>query len=197
MTPGKTRWGRFSMIFGSSVALVAGALALTSMGVLALPVSISGTQFQVSADSLTAHVPASGPAFIQYGTVDFTGSSPTTGVAVTELPAGGSLPNLVQVVCASISGGGAPYLKVTLAAKNADATGGLVVDATDLSGGTAVFNNIKIGVPVVSSRDGSTTFGQTADGVSITGLSQTAVYTQAGTFTLTGLHLSAAIVGSC
>lgn len=194
MTAGKTRWGRFSLIFGSSVALVAGALALTSMGVLALPVSISGTQFQVSADSLTAHTPASGPAFIQYGTLDLIGGTPAKGVAVTELPAGGTLPNLVQVVCAPA---GSVYLKVTLSATNADATGGLVVDATDLSGGTAVFNNIKIGVPVVSSRDGSTTFGQTADGVSITGLTQTAVYTQAGTFTLTGLHLSAALVGSC
>lgn len=195
MTAGKTRWGRFSMIFGSSVALVAGALALTSMGVLALPVSISGTQFQVSADSLTAHTPASGPAFIQYGSIDLVGGSPSTGVAVTELPAGGTLPNLVQVVCAPTGLGN--YLKVTLSATNADATGGLVVDATDLSGGTAVFNNIQIGVPVTSSRDGKSTFGQTADGVSITGLTQTAVYTKAGTFTLTGLHLSAALVGSC
>ena len=200
MTVGKTRWRRFGLVFGSSMALVVGTLGLMSMGVLALPITISGTVFQVSADSLTSHKPSSGPAFIQYGAVDMMGSSPTA-VAVTVLPAGGVLPNLNQVVCGP-TGLPSPMnnLKVTLTATSADATGGLVVDATSLDGGTATFNNIQIGVPVLSDR-GTTpgyTFGQTADGVSITGgISQNAVYTQAGTFALTGLHLTAAFASSC
>jgi hypothetical protein len=200
MTLGKTRWRRFSVIFGSSMALVVGVLALMATGALALPVTISGTVFQVSASSLTSHTPSSGPAFIQYGAVDVTGGAPTA-VAVTVLPAGGVLPNLNQVVCGP-TGLAGPFanLKVTLTATSADATGGLVVDATSLDGGLATFNNIQIGVPVLSDRGQAPayTFGQTADSVSITGgISQNAVYTQAGTFALTGLHLSAAFASSC
>ena len=180
------------------MALVVGVLALMSTGALALPVTISGTVFTVTADSLTAHAPASGPAFIQYGAVDLVNPTSPTAVAVTVLPAGGTLPNLNQVVCGA-TGLPGPYadLKVTLTARSADATGGMVVDATVLDGGVATFNNIQIGVPVWSDRNSAYTFGQTADGVSITGLSQSAVYTQAGTFALTGLHLNASFASSC
>ena len=197
MTHGKTRWGRFGLIFGSSMALVVGAFGLMSTGALAVPVTISGTVFQVSADSLTSH-PTTGPGFIQYATVDSDGTNPTA-VAVTVLPAGGTLPNLNQVVCGPTGlPGSLANIKVTLTATSADATGGLVVDATDLRGGTATFNNIKIGVPVVSDRTGTYTFGQTADSVAITGgIQQSAVYTQAGTFALSGLHLSASFASSC
>jgi hypothetical protein len=148
---------------------------------------------------LTSHAPGSGPAFIQYGAVDLVNGTGPTAVAVTVLPAGGTLPNLNQVVCGP-TGLPSPMnnLKVILTATSADATGGLVVDATDLVGGVATFNNIKIRVPVVSDRTGTSTFGQTADGVSITGgISQSAVYTQAGTFALTGLHLTAAFAATC
>lgn len=87
-------------------------------------------------------------------------------------------------------------LKVVLTANPAVAAGGLVVDATDLTG-DATFTNIQIGVPYVNPRTGLSTFAQTADNVSINNLSQTAVYTQAGTFTLTGLHLTASFTGAC
>ncbi len=43
--------------------------------------------------------------------------------------------------------GGMAFLVVTLKADSADATGGLVVDATSLNGATATFHNIQIGVP--------------------------------------------------
>jgi hypothetical protein len=195
---GKTRWRRFALSFGATAGVAATAVVLMATGVLALPVTISGTTFTVKADSLVAHVPSSGPAFRQYAAVDLVGGAPSTAVAVTELPAGGVLTNLNQVVCGPTGlPGGLANIKVTLLASSADATGGLTVDATDLLGTQAIFNNMQIGVPVTSSRTGSSTFGQTADGVTINGLNQTAVYTQAGTFTVNDLHLSAAFTSSC
>jgi len=194
---GRTRWRRFVVVAGVVIAFVAVILVLLAKGVIALPVTISGTHFTVAADSLTAHQPSSGPAFIQYGTVDADPGKNPTAVAVTELPAGGVLPNLHQTVCGP-TGLPGPFanLKVVINASSADATGGLVVDATHLTGGTATFNNLQFGVPVTG-RTG-TTFGETADGVSITGgLKQDAVYTQAGTFTLSGLDLSASFASSC
>jgi len=195
---GGTRWRRFALIFGSAFAALTTVLVLMAQGVLALPVTISGTHFTVSASSLVAHQNPNGPTFLQYGAIDLKGGAPDSAVAVTELPAGGVLSDLNQVVCGptSIPLPGWQYLIVTLQATTADATNGLIVDATDLqSTGTATFDNIQIGVPV-NGRTGST-FGQTADGVTITNLSQDAVYTQAGTFTLHGLHLSASHASSC
>ncbi len=192
---GGTRWRRFALAFGVSFGLIATVLLLMARGVLAAPVTISGTQFQVKADSLVAHTTADGsPAFIQYGYVD--GS---TGVAVTDLPAGGVLTNLRQTVCGQTPMPGV-YLIVSLKADKADATGGLIVDATQLNGGTATFNNIQIGVAAPkgipdSRAEGS--FAQTADGVTIDGLDQQAVYTQAGTFKLTNLGLTARLSTSC
>lgn len=195
---GGTRWRRFVIVFGSAFAALATALFLMAQGVLALPVTISGTHFTVAASSLVAHHNPNGPTFIQYGAIDLAGGAPNTAVAVTELPAGGVLNDLNQVVCGDT---GLPIpgwqkLIVTLQATSADATNGLIVDATDLAAtGTATFDNIQIGVPVTG-RTGST-FGQTADNVTIGNLSQDAVYTQAGTFTLHGLHLSATHAAAC
>jgi hypothetical protein len=200
---GGTRWRRFGLIFGICFAMIASVLVLMAKGILAAPVTISGTVFQVKADSLVAHTPGSGPAFIQYGFVDQSGSS-ATGVAVTDLPAGGVLSNLDQTVCGLTGLGGLnpnwKYLIVELKADTADATGSLVVDATSLNGGTATFNNIRIGVPAPAGiPDGAAvgTFAQTADGVSINTLNQQAVYTQAGTFSLTNLGLGAHLSSTC
>jgi Family of unknown function (DUF6230) len=190
---GGTRWRRFALAFGTSFGLIATVLLLMARGVIAAPVTISGTEFQVKADSLVAHVPATGPAFIQYGFVD--GS---TGVAVTDLPAGGVLMNLNQTVCGHTPIPGVDLI-VKLTADKADATGGLVVDATTLNGGTATFQNIQIGVPApngIPDQKAVGSFAQTADGVAIDTLSQQAVYTQAGTFKLTNLGLSASL-GKC
>lgn len=195
---GKTRWGRFGLSFGVTGAVVAVGLVLMATGAIALPVTISGTQFTVKADSLVSHPASSGPSFRQYATVDSDPGKNLTAVAVTELPAGGVLSGLDQTVCGP-TGLPGPFanIKVILGATKADATGGLIVDATTLDGTQAIFNNIQIGVPVTSSRTGATTFGQTADGVTINGLNQKAVYTQAGTFTLSNLHLAASFASSC
>lgn len=189
---GKTRWRRFALAalapFGA-FGLIAGLMA---SGAVALPIAISGTTFTVSADSLSVPASAQGPgAFKQYGAVDLGPGGPTA-VAVTELR-GAVLTNLQQTICLPLPAplpGGA---KMVISANPATASD-MVVDATSLTG-NASFENFKIGVPVTG-RDGST-IGQTADNVTITGLSQTAVYTSAGTFSLTGLHLGLNFVGSC
>lgn len=200
--PGGTRWRRFVLPFGVSFAAIATVMALMANGVIAAPVTISGTVFQVKADSLVSHSPASGPAFIQYGFVDQ--GKGATGVAVTDLPAGGVLKGLDQVVCGPTGLGGInagwTYLVVELTADSADATGGLIVDATNLSGATATFDNIQIGVPApngIPDPSAVGSFAQTADGVSIGTLSQKAVYTQAGVFKLTNIGLSAHLSATC
>jgi Family of unknown function (DUF6230) len=195
---GGTRWRRFTLVFGIAFGLIATVVVLMAKGVLAAPVTISGTEFQVTADSLVAHTPDSGPAFIQYGFIDQS-SGGSTGVAVTDLPAGGVLTNLDQTVCGKTPIPGV-YLVVELKADKADATGGLIVDATKLNGGTATFNNIQIGVPAPNSipdAGAKGSFAQTASGVSIDSLDQRAVYTQAGTFKLTNLGLSARLSSTC
>ena len=199
---GGTRWRRFSLVFGISFGLIATVLVLMAEGILAAPVTISGTVFQVKADSLVAHTPSSGPAFIQYGFVDQ--NSGPHGVAVTDLPAGGVLTNLDQTVCGLTGLGGInpawKYLVVELTADTADATGGLVVDATSLNAATATFNNIQIGVPTpagVPDAAAVGTFAQTADGVVIDSVDQKALYTRAGTFKLTNLGLGAHLSSTC
>ena len=200
---GGTRWRRFVLAFGASFGAIATVMVLMANGVIAAPITISGTVFQVKADSLVAHTPDSGPAFIQYGTVDRGGSS-ATGVAVTDLPAGGVLTNMKQTVCGETGLGGVvpswKYLVVELSADSADATGGLIVDATQLNAATATFHNIQIGVPApngIPDPAAVGSFAQTASGVSIDSIDQKAVYTQAGTFKLSNLGLSAHLSGTC
>ena len=192
---GGTRWRRFTLAFGVSFGTIATVIVLMAAGVIAAPVSISGTVFQVKADSLVSHHNTNGPSFIQYGFVDQNGGP--HGVAVTYLPAGGVLTKLDQVVCGPIPGG--LYLVVELTADSADASD-LVVDATQLHGNSATFNNIQIGVkapPGIPDGTAVGTFAQTADGVSIDTLVQKALYTRAGTFTLKNLNLSAHLSTTC
>jgi hypothetical protein len=191
------------LAFGLSFGAIATVMVLMAEGVLALPITVSGTVFQVKADSLVAHQGA-GPAFIQYGSADQSSGPNFTGVAVTELPHGGVLTNMDQTVCGLTGLGGLnagwKYLVVQLSADSADATGGLVVDATQLNAGSATFDNIQIGVPApngIRHTDSVGSFAQTADGVSIDSLDQKAVYTQAGTFQLSNLGLSAHLSATC
>lgn len=192
---GRTRWRRFFLAFGPAFGIVVVAMVLLATGALALPVTVSGTKFTVAATSLTT---TPGPdAFVQIGNVDPGANGSVNAVATTILANGGTLSNLTQTVCGPTGlPGPLAFLKIVLTANPAVAAGGLVVDATDLTG-DATFTNIQIGVPFVNPRTGAATFAQTADNVSINNLNQTAVYTQAGTFTLTGLHLTASLTGAC
>lgn len=186
---GRTRWRRFAVLFVPAVGAVATVMALMVTGVVATPMTVSGTAFSVSADSLNTSTTSDRSAFTQYGFVDG-----TKGVAVNVIKHA-VLNNLDQVVCGAAGPG--VSLKVEIKATSAVADN-MVVDATSLTG-DATFTNIAIGVQAPSgipdpSAVGS--FAQIADNASITTLKQQALFTSAGTFTLNGMSLSANLVGT-
>jgi Family of unknown function (DUF6230) len=191
-TQGRVRWRRFALLFVPAVGVTGLLLGLTAEGALASSFSISGQQFQVSANSLT------GTGFQQFGTVDEeVGNKP---VAVAESEIGTAhITNLCQSVVANFPLGLGTYtLRITAGTGSTPVSASsLIIDANQLSGSTATFNNINIGqdastlnaIPGVP--DGAAgTFGQQASGISITNLRQTALSTSAGTFTLPGFGLS-------
>ena len=123
-----------------------------------------------------------------------------------------SLTDLDQVICAPIPGGNLlfgsnDYLKVELKAGTGGTINtsssvmatGLTVDAPLLNAsGGAVFTNINIGEDAGTAlgigANGS--FSQAADAVDIHGLTQIAIGTSAGTFTLPSLNLAATFATS-
>ena len=190
---GGTRWRRFAAVMVPTVALV-GALGVgIAAGAVPVSFAISGSTFKVTADRLE------GQNFVQYGSVAV--QKDGTKHIVAESGIGSAdLTNMCQVVAVpgtplnmvlKAGGGGTP-------AHAED----LIIDMTDLSG-DATFTNINIG------QDASTlggpagsgglagSFGQRADKVVITGLSQTAYATSAGTFSLPGLTLGFTTGAGC
>lgn len=139
-----------------------------------------------------------------------TGDSNTYLADTITLLQGASIVGLHQTVCAPLAptflGFSVPDLQVTIDASGTATANSLVVQAPALKADSAVFTNIKIGqdtalalsgdgYPAISNTSGL--FSQAADSVVISGLTQIAVGTEAGTFTLPGLTLSASFVGSC
>ncbi len=192
---GKVRWRRFALIFAPALGVTAVLLGLTANGALASSFSISGQQFQVSADQLT------GTGFQQFGTIDETAGKQPIAVAESEIGSA-KITNLCQSVVTTFPLGLGTYtLKITAGGGSTPVQAdSLIIDANQLSGSTATFGNINIGqdastlnaisgVPVGTAG----TFGQQASSISISNLQQTAYSTSAGTFTLPGfsLHLSA------
>ncbi len=123
---------------------------------------------------------------------------------------GAQIAGLHQTVCAPLAptflGFSVPDLQVTIDASGTATANSLVVQAPALTATSATFTNIKIGqdtalalsgdgYPAISNTSGL--FSQAADSVVISGLTQIAVGTEAGTFTLPGLTLSASFVSSC
>ena len=189
---GRTRWRRFAIAVVPSLAAVAAIVVLTAEGAIAASFSISGTQFEVSADSLN------GTGFQQFATIDATVNNKPIPVAESEISSA-KLTNLCQSVIAAFPFGLGDYTLKIRAGNNGTpaSANSLIIDANQLSGSTATFTNINIGqdastlnqvsgVPVGQAG----TFGQQADSVSITDLQQTAYSTSAGTFTLPGFSLS-------
>lgn len=121
-----------------------------------------------------------------------------------------SIVGLHQTVCAPLAptflGFSVPDLQVTIDASETATADHLTVQAPALKATTATFHNIIIGEDTASALSGygypaisgtSGLFSQAADSVTISGLTQIAVGTEAGTFTLPGLTLSASFVGTC
>jgi Family of unknown function (DUF6230) len=189
---GRVRWKRFACIFTPALGVTAALLGLIANGALASSFSISGQQFQVSANSLK------GTGFQQFGTVEETARGKPIAVAESEIGTA-KITNLCQSVVATFPLGLGTYtLRITAGGGATPVSASsLIIDADQLSGSVASFSNINIGqdastlnaVPGVP--DGAAgTFGQQASGITIAGLRQVAYSTSAGTFTLPGFRLS-------
>lgn len=190
---GGTRWKRFAVVMVPSVAATAAIGVALSQGALAASFSVSGQQFKVTADKLQAS------GFVQYGALDSTkaGQKPVTVVGMNEA----EITNLCQSVVVPVPVFGDVSMKLT-----AGAPGGpkveakkIYIDADDLST-NATFNNIDIGVSVDDTTKGPGpskgdtylpgSFAQQADSVVFTDVKQRAWATTAGTFKLSGLHMT-------
>ncbi|MEU7901453.1 DUF6230 family protein [Actinoplanes sp. NPDC049118] len=191
---GRTNWRRFAVAVAVPTA-VAGALVFgMANGAFAATFAVSGQSFKISADRLE------GTGFAQYGGTVETADGRSIPVAISGI-ASARLYNLCQSVKV-------PNLPVSLtirAGRDSDSPAkatNLLIGVSELSG-DAEFTDINIG------QDASTLglggkdahgkrgdFGQEAKQVTITGLTQSALSTTAGTFTLTGLNMKINLPGS-
>ncbi|MFI1990219.1 DUF6230 family protein [Actinoplanes sp. NPDC020271] len=189
---GRTNWRRFAVAAGVPAAVAGGLVVALSTGALAANITVSGTQFKLTADHLE------GTGFTQYsGALNGTIPSAMSGINHADLY------NLCQSVNA-----GPITLKITAAtdakfdASNPSGSAANAVQADDLLigmselGGDATFKNIQIGVDASTlNADGAAThgekggFGQQASGVSIDNLKQRAYLTTASSFKLKGMSL--------
>ncbi|GIE87029.1 DUF6230 family protein [Actinoplanes regularis] len=187
---GRTNWRRFAVAVGVPAAVAVGLMGALAQGALAANITVSGTQFKLTADHLE------GRGFTQYsGGLNGTIPAAMSGINHADLY------NLCQSVAA-----GPIVLQIT-AAKDAkydgsDSAAAKSVQADELLigmselGGDATFKNIQIGVDASTlSADGAAThgepkgFGQQASNVSIDNLKQKAYLTTASSFKLRGMSL--------
>ncbi|MDH6219831.1 DUF6230 family protein [Streptomyces pseudovenezuelae] len=195
---GGTRWKRFAVVMVPSVAATAAIGVALAQGALAASFSVSGQQFKVSAESLE------GTGFSQYGAIDsgytLDGKKTAHPVAVSAFKSA-TIKNLCQSVVTPdipLLGSVSLILKAGGGAKPVEADN-LYIDLDDLSA-DATFKGIDIGVaakdankgPGIQKGDTANPYGfaQQADSASLTGVKQTAWATTAGTFKLSGLHMS-------
>ncbi|MDX2598071.1 MULTISPECIES: DUF6230 family protein [Streptomyces] len=197
---GGTRWKRFAVVMVPSVAATAAIGVALAQGALAASFSVSGQEFKVTADTLH------GEGFAQYGAVDagytLDGKKTAHAVAVSSFN-DATITNMCQSVVTPdvpflgnitlrLEAGGAGHDKVQ--AHN------LYIDVDDLNA-DAVFNNIDIGVAAKDASKGPGMkgngeqanpfgFAQQADSADLSNVRQTAWATTAGTFKLSGLHMS-------
>ncbi|MUL42213.1 cholesterol esterase [Streptomonospora sp. PA3] len=185
---GGTAWKRFALALIPALG-AAGVLAgMTAQGALASSFAVSGESFKVSADQLK------GTGFAQFPDTATSADGTKHPVALSVIDKV-ELTNLCQSVLMDTAVG-----KVTLLVKagqgDQPATAeNMVIDVQQLSG-NAKFTEMEIGrdASTVENASGETgeagVFGQQADTITIDGLKQTAWSVNAGTFRLTGLHLS-------
>ncbi|GAA2699837.1 DUF6230 family protein [Actinoplanes palleronii] len=193
---GRTNWRRFAVAVGVPTAVAGGLVVALAQGALAANITVSGTQFKLTADHLE------GRGFTQYGGAVTDVSGKTTYDATSGIQHA-DLYNLCQSVNAGVF-----VLKITAAtdakydaanpadsAKNAVQADDLLIGMSEL-GGDATFKNIQIGLDASTlNADGAAThgragtFGQQASGVSIENLKQQAYLTTASSFKLKGMSL--------
>jgi len=183
---GGTRWRRFAAVMVPAVAVLVVLGVGVASGAVPVDISVSGTSFKVTADRLD------GTNFVQYGSMVKTKDGKPILVAESGI-ADAHLTNMCQQV--AVPGVGLNMLlRAGRGSKRVHATD-LMIDMSDLSG-DATFHHINIGQDASTlggpkgSGGAAGSFGQRADSVTITHLSQTAYFTSAGSFTLPGLSLS-------
>jgi hypothetical protein len=194
-TFGKTRWKRFAVVMVPTIAATAAVGISIAQGALAASFSISGVPARVTAGALD------GTGFSQYGTVDFTQGGKTIPVAVSGFKTA-TITDMCQSVpvatplgtyTLTITAGGDPAHPVSASQ--------IFLDMTDLQARTAEFDGINIGVagggitkgpvnPQDAGKVDPNGFSQEADSAHLKGVSQSSLATSAGTFVLTGMHLS-------
>ncbi|WP_282794220.1 DUF6230 family protein [Streptomyces sp. CC224B] len=192
---GGTRWKRFAVVMVPSVAASAAIGVALSQGALAASFSVSGQQFKVTAKQLD------GTGFVQYGALD-EGAGKDRPVAVVGMDEA-HIRNLCQSVVVPIPLFGNVSMKLTAGGKGSPRVYAkrLYIDADDLRA-NAEFTNIDIGVSVDRTTKGPgpnpgdkkkyrpDSFAQQAEKVRFTDVKQRAWATTAGTFKLSGLHMS-------
>lgn len=186
-TQGKVRWRRFALAAVPAVAIAGTLVGFTAEGAIASSISVSGQEFTITATQLQ------GTGFAQFGGALPGGPSSD----------GGTVPVIVSAMHTATMTGLCQSVTVGPITLRLTAGGGgtpvsatnLVVDANDLSGGSAVFHNIQIGQDAGTLGGQAGGFGEDATSVTINNLVQHTWYTTAGTFTLPGLSLG--FGGSC
>ncbi|MBX7552489.1 DUF6230 family protein [Streptomyces sp. NPDC004232] len=195
---GGTRWKRFAVVMVPSVAATACIGVALAQGALAASFSVSGQSFKVTADRLD------GTGFEQYGAIDsgytLDGQKTAHPVAVSAFKSA-KITNMCQsVVTPNIPVFGSVSLTLKAGASTPVEASNLYIDLDDLSA-DATFNNIDIGVAAKDAGKGPGMkggseqsnpygFAQQADSATLTNVKQTAWATTAGTFKLSGLHMS-------
>lgn len=180
-------------------------LVFIARGLIAVSFAVSGTAFTVTADSVkSGAVDGNGIGFYQFGVVDFAGNGAPNPQAENIIP-DATIENLCQSVTV-----GPLTLRITAGTGDRSVrASNLIIDASSLSATTARFTNIKIGQDmgtfsnpalteptargegpnVTTGKVPLGTFGQVADGVTLTGVRQVSKATQASSFTLPNLSL--------
>ena len=180
-----TRGGRV-VLTAIPVGIVAALLGGTvANGAVPVSFAVSGGQFKITASHLE------GTGFSQYGSVAADTAGTQHPVAISNI-ASASLTDLCQSVVTDTPLGRVG-LKITAGDKGTPAKAtDLQIGLTDLQG-DASFGNIRIGVDAstvnTAAKGGAGDFAQDSDSITIEGLKQVAWTTQAGVFTLNGLHL--------
>ncbi|MES5823748.1 DUF6230 family protein [Streptomyces sp. RG80] len=192
---GKTHWKRFAIGAVPTVAATAAVAVSMAQGALAASFSISGSDFKVSAGSL------SGTGFANYATVDVAKNGKRIPVSVSALD-NAKITDMCQSVPVDI-----PVLGTYTMTLKAGGSGtpvkakNLFIDMTDLQAKKGTFNNVDIGVATGSITKGHVNpkdrvdpdnYAQQADSIEILDAHQRVWATSAGTFELSGLHMNIA-----
>lgn len=192
---GKTRWRRFAAFLVPSVAACMALGIAMGQGVLAASFLISGKEFQVTADTLTAR------GFSVYGMVDSTRQGKHVPVMVTGSRYS-TITELCQSVLVEIPILGVQTLRLTGGDERPVEATNLFLDTTSQEAGQANFRGLEQGIaqgeitkgPINPGDRNSPNFdpdgfGQQATSVTLTDVRLTAVALTAGTFNIPGLRV--------